>query len=120
MLTCWLLQPRLECELRIRSSDGKELYIENVQVILKTTEALNSSGHSFSTKPKIEKFTTHYKKTIMVSNKKIIGIDIPLTIAVPDDIKETNYNARFGHCFTTLECRAVYLSTDTTLSLIHI
>lgn len=106
--------PRLECELRVRSSDGKEFFIENMEVVLRTTEALNSSGHSFTSKPKIEKCIVHYKKNIMVSNKKLVGIDIPLTIGVPDDIKETNYNSRFGHCYTTLECRAVYFTDAST------
>ncbi|SCU95054.1 LANO_0E09120g1_1 [Lachancea nothofagi CBS 11611] len=102
--------PRLECELRVRSSDGGEFYIEGMEVVLKTTEALNSSGHTFSSRTKIEKTVVHYKKNVKVSSKKLVGIDIPLTISVPDDIKETNYNPRFGHCFTTLECRATYFT----------
>ncbi|SCV03139.1 LAME_0H08020g1_1 [Lachancea meyersii CBS 8951] len=100
--------PRLECELRIRSSDGKELYIESVEVVLKSTESLHNSGHSFTTRPKVEKTAVHYRKNIKVSDKKLIGIDIPLTIAVPDDIKETNFNSRFGHSYTTFECRTTY------------
>lgn len=37
-----------------------------------------------------------------------MGIDIPLTIALPDDIKETNYNKQFGKCVTVLECNVTY------------
>ncbi|CEP61922.1 Rgl1p LALA0_S04e03708g [Lachancea lanzarotensis] len=102
--------PRLECELRIRSSDGREFSIESIEVRLKTTETLHNSGHSFTPRPKLEKSVLHYKKNIKVSDKKLIGIDIPLTIAVPDDIKETNHNPRFGHSYTTFECRANYFT----------
>ncbi|SCU84952.1 LADA_0D04852g1_1 [Lachancea dasiensis] len=104
--------PRLECELRIRSSDGRAFRIEALEVTLKTTEALNSSSHSFTSRTKVEKVVTHYRKTITVSSKKVIGVDVPLTIGVPDDIKETNYNHRFGSCSTVFECKVTYLTVE--------
>lgn len=114
------MQPRLECELRIRSSNGKRFIIGNIEVILRTTEVLNSPGHSFTSKSKLERSVIHYKKNIRISDKKIVGIDIPLTIALPDDIKETNFNSKFGHCFTTLECVLTYsIQANDTPTLTH-
>lgn len=62
-------------------------------------------------KNKFELTTVHFKKVInLKSNEKksLIGLDIPLTIALPDDIKETNYNEKFGNCITVLECNVQY------------
>ncbi|CCH57858.1 hypothetical protein TBLA_0A00570 [Henningerozyma blattae CBS 6284] len=99
--------PRIECELRIRSSDGKPFRIDKIEVCLKTVETLNS-GLSFGSKSKFEKIQTHYRKNIMISEKLILGIDIPLTIALPDDVKETNFNPRFGKTITLFECNVHY------------
>ncbi|KAG0660990.1 hypothetical protein C6P44_002931 [Monosporozyma unispora] len=60
-------------------------------------------------KDKLESIKIHYKKTLSFKrDKKIIGIDIPLTIALPDDIKETNFNDKFGNCYTLFDCKAFY------------
>lgn len=101
--------PRVECELRIRSNDATAFKIDKIEIILKSVESLmNTSHHSFSSKPKLERTTTHYKKSIKISEKKLIGIDIPLTIGLPDNIKETNFNHRFGKTVTFLECSVRY------------
>ncbi|QLQ79470.1 hypothetical protein HG537_0C01170 [Torulaspora globosa] len=101
--------PRVECEFRIRSNDGKPFKIDKIEVALKCIESLNNqSHHSFSSKPKIEKTTVLYKKTIKMTEKKMLGIDIPFTIGLPDDIKETNLNSAFGRTVTVLECYAYY------------
>lgn len=101
--------PRIECELRIRSNDGKPFIVEKIQIILKTVESLNMGLGSFTSKRnKLEHEAVHYKKSIRISERKIIGIDVPLTIGLPDDIKETNYNAKIGHCYTVLECNVQY------------
>lgn len=106
--------PRVECELRVRSSDGRPFIIEKIQTILRTVECLNVGLGSFTSKRnKIEHEVIHYKKNIRISEKKLIGIDVPLTIGLPDDIKETNYNAKVGHCYTILECNVVYNSATT-------
>ncbi|EDO15357.1 hypothetical protein Kpol_457p8 [Vanderwaltozyma polyspora DSM 70294] len=99
--------PRIECELRIRSNDGKPFRIEKIEIVMKTIESLNSS-HSFSSKPKFEKTTVHYKKNVKLSDNVLIGIDIPVTIGLPDDIKETNFNNTFGKTITLLECNVHY------------
>lgn len=56
--------------------------------------------------------TIHYKKYIQVSGKsdnEIIGMDIPLTIALPDDIKDTNLNNKLNcYCYTFLDCKVYY------------
>lgn len=101
--------PRTECELRIRSNDGRPFRIDKIEIILKTIESLHAA-HSFSSKPKLEKASIHYKKNIKLSDNILIGIDIPLTIGLPDDIKETNYNTNFGKCTTFLECNVYYTS----------
>ena len=101
--------PRIECELRIRSNDGKPFIIDKIQMVLKTIECLNMGLGSFTSKRnKLESESVHYKKNMRISDKKIIGLDIPLTIALPDDIKETNYNAKAGHSYTVLECDVLY------------
>ncbi|QEU61237.1 Rgl1 [Kluyveromyces lactis] len=101
--------PRIECELRIRSNDGKPFIIDKIQMVLKTIECLNMGLGSFTSKRnKLENESVHYKKNMRISDKKIIGLDIPLTIALPDDIKETNYNAKAGHSYTVLECDVLY------------
>ncbi|SCU91708.1 LAMI_0E06942g1_1 [Lachancea mirantina] len=110
--------PRLECELRIRSNDGKPFVLSNIEVIFRTIESLNSSGHSFSSKPKLEKETVHCRKNIKVSDKRLIGIDVPITIAIPEGIKQTNLNPKFGQCYSVLECTAYYfLNAGTTTPL---
>ena len=60
---------------------------------------------------KYELVTVHYKKTIKLKpeqNGSLIGIDLPLTIGLPDGIKETNYNKRYGSCLTVFKCEAYY------------
>ncbi|AGO11813.1 AaceriADR042Wp [[Ashbya] aceris (nom. inval.)] len=99
--------PRIECELRIRSNDGRPIIIDRIEVLLKTSEVLHSSAPAFTSKARLEKDIIHYKRSIRLSDKKIIGIDIPLTIALPDDIKDTNYN-KFGYTFTSFECTVLY------------
>ncbi|GCE98856.1 hypothetical protein ZYGM_000685 [Zygosaccharomyces mellis] len=100
--------PRIECELRIRSSDGKAFRIDKIEVVLKGIESLLGGHHSFAPKSKVEKVTIHYKKNIKMSEKKIVGIDIPLTIGLPEDVKETNFNSSFGSSITLLECMVRY------------
>ncbi|AMD20794.1 HDR052Cp [Eremothecium sinecaudum] len=100
--------PRMEFELRIRSNDGKPFIVEKIQVSLVTTEALAGSGPSFTSKGKLEMETVNYKKNIRVTSKRIVGVDIPLTIAIPDNIKETNYN-KFGQTYTEFRCRVQYV-----------
>lgn len=79
---------------------------------MKTTEVLSNNGPSLTSRSKFEKNIVHYKKNIRISNKRIVGIDIPLTISLPDDIKDTNFNGRFGHSFTSLECNVSFFSTS--------
>lgn len=100
--------PRIECELRVRSNDGRAFRIDKIEVVLKGIESLLSGYHSFASKSKFEKVTVHYKKNIKMSEKKIVGIDIPLTIGLPEDIKETNFNSSFGSSVTLLECTVRY------------
>lgn len=100
--------PRIECELRIRSNDGRAFRIDKIEVVLKGIESLISGHHSFAPKSKVEKATVHYKKNIKMSEKKIVGIDIPLTIGLPEDVKETNFNSIFGSSITLLECTVRY------------
>ncbi|CCD25111.1 Rgl1p NDAI_0E02940 [Naumovozyma dairenensis CBS 421] len=111
--------PRIECQLQIRSNNGKLFRIEKIEVTLKTIESLittTSNNVRSLTKSKLksknEKHNTHYKKNILISEKDLIGIDIPLTIGLPDDIKETNYNKEFGKCITVLECNVSYIGND--------
>ncbi|CAL9738188.1 RHO1 GEF localizing protein 1 [Monosporozyma servazzii] len=60
-------------------------------------------------KDKLDSISVHYKKTLTFKrDKKIIGSDIPLTIALPDDIKETNFNNKFGNCYTLFDCKVYY------------
>ncbi|CAB4255815.1 similar to Saccharomyces cerevisiae YPL066W Putative protein of unknown function [Maudiozyma barnettii] len=82
----------------------------------------NKNNHDFSSsnsllsrnkkkKNKFELITVHYKKIINLktnTKKSMIGLDLPLTIALPDNIKETNYNEKFGNCVTTFECIVQY------------
>ncbi|SJM85214.1 related to Rgl1p [Zygosaccharomyces bailii] len=100
--------PRIECELRVRSNDGKPFRIDKIEVVLKGIESLLGGYHSFGSKSKIERVTVHYKKNIKMSEKKIVGIDIPLTIGLPEEIRETNYNQTFGSATTLLECTVRY------------
>lgn len=100
--------PRIECELRVRSNDGKPFRIDKIEVVLKGIESLLSGYHSFGSKSKVERVTVHYKKNIKMSEKKIVGIDIPLTIGLPEDIRETNYNSTFGSAVALLECTVRY------------
>lgn len=101
--------PRVECEFRVRSNDGRPFKIDKIEVSLKCIESLNNqSHHSFSSKPKVEKTTVLYRKVIKMTERKMLGIDIPFTIGLPDDIKETNFNSSFGRTVTVLECFAYY------------
>lgn len=105
--------PRIECELRIRSNGGAAFRIDKIEVTLKCIESLNNlSHHSFSSKPKIEKTSVLYRKVIRMTEKNMLGIDIPLTIGLPEDIKETNFNATFGRTITMLECNVRYNGLD--------
>ncbi|QGN13455.1 protein RGL1 [Kluyveromyces marxianus] len=109
--------PRIECELRIRSNDGKPFFIRNIQTSLKTLECLNTGLGSFASKrTKMDIETVHHKRSMKISDKKLVGLDIPLTIALPDDIKETNYNSKIGHCYTVLECDVWYSTKDSSSS----
>lgn len=100
--------PRIECELKIRSSDGGPFKVDKFEVCLKTIENLNSSLTSFGSKSKHEKTEYHYRKNIAISDKLLLGIDIPLTVALPDDIKATNNNQNFGKTYTLFECNLHY------------
>ncbi|EJS41369.1 YPL066W [Saccharomyces arboricola H-6] len=125
--------PRIECQLRVRSNDSLPFRLVKIEIILKTIEIyfiknLYSSNNNSLTpfnrssdSPKdspdtINKNTTvHYKKNVVLShpthdgnNSDLIGIDIPLTIGLPDDIKETNYNPKFGKTQTFLDCTVFY------------
>ncbi|CAI4054483.1 hypothetical protein SUVZ_16G2200 [Saccharomyces uvarum] len=128
--------PRIECQLRVRSSDSLPFSLVKIEIILKTIELYfnknmygnnnnslapfnhpsdspngNSDTHNKNT-------TVHYKKNIVLSHPShdntghnsndLIGIDIPLTIGLPDDIKETNYNPKFGKTQTFLDCTVSY------------
>lgn len=105
--------PRIECELRIRSNDGKAFKIDKIEILLKSIESVNNlSHHSFGSKSKLERVTTYYKKNIKISEKRIVGIDIPLTIGLPDDIKETNFNTNFGKTVTILESNVWYNGSE--------
>lgn len=95
-------------------SNFNSIYVESMSP-LTTFEPQNMSFRNSSLKrrkDKLECITIHYKKSITLKNngkdKKIIGMDIPLTIALPDDIKETNYNDKFGHCYTLFDCKAFF------------
>ncbi|SMN21220.1 similar to Saccharomyces cerevisiae YPL066W Putative protein of unknown function [Maudiozyma saulgeensis] len=84
----------------------------------------NKNNHDFSSnssllsrnkkkKNKFEVVTVHYRKIINLktnTKKSMIGLDLPLTIALPDNIKETNYNEKFGNCITAFECIVQYNS----------
>lgn len=63
-------------------------------------------------KNRIDLITVHYKKFIQVSGKndnEILGMDIPLTIALPDDIKDTNFNNNLNcYCYTFMDCKVYY------------
>lgn len=105
--------PRIECELRIRSNGGKAFKIDKIEIALKCIESLNNlSHHTFSSKPKAEKTSILFKKVVRMTEKEMLGIDIPLTIGLPEDIKETNYNTTFGRTITLLECNVRYNSLD--------
>lgn len=105
--------PRIECELRIRSNGGKAFKIDKIEIALKCIESLNNlSHHTFSSKPKAEKTSILFKKVVRMTEKEMLGIDIPLTIGLPEDIKETNYNTTFGKTITLLECNVRYNGLD--------
>ncbi|CCE64701.1 hypothetical protein TPHA_0I01970 [Tetrapisispora phaffii CBS 4417] len=110
--------PRIEYELRIRSNDGKEFKIERIEVIFKTIEALHAT-HTFSSKPKVEKTSIHYKKNIKLSDSVLLGIDLPLTIGLPDQIKETNFNPNFGYTVNFLDCNVYYYVGDASELLVE-
>ena len=127
--------PRIECQLRVRSNNSLPFKLVKIEIVLKTIEIYfnknlyssnNSSftpfnrpsdpstGHSDTSNQNI---SIHYKKNIVLShpthdgddlNNDLIGIDIPLTIGLPDDIKETNYNPKFGKTQTFLDCTVFY------------
>lgn len=96
--------PRIECELRIRSNDGRPFVIHKIEVQLVTIEELNSMGPSFKSIGKLERETVHNKKNIRIALRRLIGIDIPFTITLSDEVKETNFN-KFGQSYT--ECRCI-------------
>lgn len=111
--------PRIECQLRIRSSNSKPLLLNSAEIILKTIESLHASTaylytpHFGSNGSKHETVDVLYRKKVALnsnvrSQHAIMGIDLPLTIALPDDIKETNYHSRFGQTITYLECNVSY------------
>ncbi|KAL6945083.1 hypothetical protein ACO0QE_002528 [Hanseniaspora vineae] len=181
--------PRIECELRVRSNNGKPFVIDRIELFLKTIETVNShvphvsspalSFHSpishspfsnsplpssskslpstpFSTSsfpsfptssnnlqkknsrthsttgPSPGKATTNldkhtsvtlsYKKKLRINSdslpdaKEIIGIDVPITIGLPDDIKATNFNEVFGRTYTVMEACVFYQVSSKSLS----
>lgn len=97
----------LESSSNIYSSDNDHRFsstINNHDTIL--------SRHK-KKKNKFELVTIHYKKIINLKSntkKSMIGLDLPLTIALPDNIKESNYNEQFGNCITMFECSVQYES----------
>lgn len=180
--------PRIECELRVRSNNGKPFVIDHIELFLKTIETVNShtphvsspalSFHSpishspFSNSPlpspskslpstpfstssfpsfptsssnllkpsrthstiggSSGKAPTHldkhtcvtlsYKKKLRINSdslpgaKEIIGIDVPITIGLPDDIKATNFNETFGRTYTVMEACVFYQAPSKSLS----
>lgn len=92
-----------------RSGVTSDLASTSSSLIGNSGSSLLSKGKK--KKNKFEMVTTHYRKIInLKSNQKkgMIGLDLPLTIALPDNIKETNYNEKFGSCITCLECNVQY------------
>lgn len=113
----------INCSNHNNSSSGNNDNINNVYLDsispLTTFESQSINFRNSSLKKrkdKLECITIHYKKSFTFKNdgkdKKIIGIDIPLTIALPDDIKETNYNNKFGNCYTLFDCKAFFNGND--------
>ena len=127
--------PRIECQLRVRSNDSLPFKLVKIETVLKTIEIYfnknlySSNNNSFTPFNRLpdspnchsdtsnQNTTIHYKKNIVLShptrdsgdfNDELIGIDIPLTIGLPDDIKETNYNPKFGKTQTFLDCTVFY------------
>ncbi|CCK67893.1 Rgl1p KNAG_0A02040 [Huiozyma naganishii CBS 8797] len=78
------------------------------------TEESLISGLAKRRKNKLDHITVHYQKTISLKKdstqkqKPLLAVDMPLTIALPDDIKETNYNTTFGSCYHMLDCTVYY------------
>ncbi|KAH7588371.1 hypothetical protein J7297_02285 [Nakaseomyces glabratus] len=130
--------PRIECQLRVRSNNGSEFRIAKIEVILKSVETVFPQSHvSYSFTPigkskskprKNESISYHYKKSFYLANdekckatknkntqrisKPLIGVDFPLTISLPADINDTNFNSRFGTCVTYLECNLLYYDLE--------
>ncbi|CAI4053400.1 Rgl1p SKDI_16G2060 [Saccharomyces kudriavzevii IFO 1802] len=123
--------PRIECQLRVRSNDSLPFKLVKIEIILKTIEIYfnknlySSNNNSFTpfnrpadtpsgnSDANNKSIIVHYKKNIVLSRPThgkddLIGIDIPLTIGLPDDIKETNYNPKFGKAQTFLDCTVFY------------
>lgn len=126
--------PRIECQLRIRTNNGLEIRIAKIEIVLKSVESIFSQSHvSYAFTPlsktkgkskKNESVVVHYKKSLYITNdphrekngkrvsRPLVGVDLPLTIALPADINETNYNSRFGSCITYLECNLYYFDIE--------
>ncbi|CAI4036811.1 hypothetical protein SMKI_16G1090 [Saccharomyces mikatae IFO 1815] len=127
--------PRIECQLRVRSNDSLPFKLVKIETVLKTIEMYfnrnlyGSNNNSFTpfnrtsdspngnSDTNNQNITVHYRKKIVLSHPtddngefddNLIGIDIPLTIGLPDDIKETNYNSNFGKTQTFLDCTVFY------------
>lgn len=129
--------PRIECQLRIRSNNGLEIRIAKMEIVLKSVETIFSHSQvSYAFTPlkskgkskKNESTVVHYKKSLYITHdpmqkektraqrmsRPLVGVDLPLTIALPADINETNYNSRFGSCITYLECNLHYYDLEKT------
>ncbi|KAH3902184.1 uncharacterized protein SCODWIG_01640 [Saccharomycodes ludwigii] len=106
--------PRIECELRIRSNDGNPFSIDRIEIFLKNVEVVNNThATGLTTKSKFEKKTLYYKKKLRINTEsmktnEILGLDVPITIGIPDSIKATNYNVKFGHTYTYFDCIVYY------------
>lgn len=127
--------PRIECQLQIKSNNGSPFEIDAIEITLKTVETVHNlstlptdlpasttstslkGSNSLLSKAKkkrnkFEMVTVHHTKRMVLKNdnkkNNVIGLDIPLTIALPDDIKDTNFNSKFGNCVTLLECIVHY------------
>lgn len=104
--------PRVEFELQIIAPDTFEhsiFNIDHLEISFKTTEQIFvSSAHGkedSTTGQKNVKIET-FKKRLKLNDVKLpslLGVKLPITIAIPDNVKQTNMNETFGRTYSSIE-----------------
>ncbi|KAL6925450.1 hypothetical protein ACO0SA_000046 [Hanseniaspora valbyensis] len=104
--------PRVEFELQImapNTSEDSTFTLDHLEVSFKTTEQLFlSSAHGkedATTGQKNVKVET-FKKRLKLNDTDLpplLGVKLPITIAIPENVKQTNVNEKFGRTYSSIE-----------------